>query len=106
MRSAARWKWRESETKSRGDGNRLPGSGALEDQAQSNLHEALEARLAPGVAVDTAEVRITRPRFVLQLVVLRAVEEIERLETDLETNPIRDRRRLREVRVQHEQRGP
>ena len=43
---------------------------------------------------------------VLTLVVLRAVEEIERLETHLEANAIGDRRRLREVHVEREQPGP
>ncbi len=43
---------------------------------------------------------------VLTLVVLRAVEEVERLETHLKANALGDRRRLREVHVEHEHPGP
>src|SRR5688500_294148 len=78
----------------------------LEDQPESHLHETLEARLPGGVAIDAPEVRRRRARVVLTLVVLWAVEEIERLETHLEPNAIGDRRHLREVHVEHEHRGP
>src|SRR5687767_3128394 len=78
----------------------------LEDQPEAQLDEALEAGLPFGVAIDAAEVRRRRGRLVLTLVVLRTVEEIERLETHLEANAIGDRRRLREVHVEHEHPGP
>ncbi len=82
--------------------NEPPRPSESKDQPEPELHESLEPGLRGAVAVDAPEVRRPGVCAVLTLVVLRAVEEIERLETQLEPHAIGDRRRLREVHVEHE----
>jgi hypothetical protein len=76
----------------------VPAPPGPEDQRNPS-DEALEVRLCRQVAVDAAEVGRRDRLVVFALVVHRAVEEIERFQTQLEPDLVGDRRRLREVHV-------
>src|SRR5262249_18789315 len=70
------------------------------DESESELDEPLEVRLARRIAVDASEVRRVRVAHVVAFVVHRAVEDVERFDTELEPHLVGDLRRLREVHVE------